>query len=355
VNKSSRTETNLNKNQKYIKRTSSTIIDEARDEESSEEEEEEESESDDEIDNAENYYFYNEDSKKAIDNIYFTSHCLPKPIPISSTNSQREHFIFEDKLHQRTLQIDPLNFIDQPIQMISPINTNTRLYPQSTRNHFNIDMTTHDTQTQIHNQNIFRKSKINFNTGISTLSNSDLQQILYFPPNKEITLHNKILINDVSMEANSTPNFKDSKNEIPENEKELILDEKSISFKEKMRNKLIRPSIDLNLINDNDLSKMFTESVLNSVKTLNNLSHINFEYCQDFSKDVDKELLNNNMQDKEKEKENISEGDLYGNENSSNSANVNVNFNSNNKPIISPQNVRAFFNISPKSAFMKIN
>ena len=300
------------------------------------------------LDNTDNYFSYNDAGRSVIENTHFTKHPLPKPIPLSSTYSQRENFIFDDKL-QRTIPIDSLGFIDQPIPLISPINTSTRLYPQSTRNHFNIDMTSEETESQTFNQNYLGKSKMKFN-----FNPPPKTEFQYAPYNKEITLHNKILINEASLESYSTPNFKDFKYNNPDKENEFTTNEE-FSIKEKKKNSTIRPTLDLNLINDNEISNLFSESVVNSVKTLNNVNaQINLDDCVMNSKDVVKDITNENYQPMEKDNtlDEIIRNDTVMN---LSSGFVNFTYSLNQKNGISPHNVKALFNISPKSAFMKIN
>jgi hypothetical protein len=214
-------------------------------------------------------------------------------------------------------------------------------------------MTSNDSQSHMLNYNYFKKSKINFNVGAMP-ENSDKTNSHFIPSNKEINLQNKILINEsnlLSIESCSTPKFKESKNDIPEAQQEFSLNQVS---SHKKKNRPMRPSIDLDLINENEISRLFTESVVNSVKTLNNVnSQINFTDNEQYNKDYLKDILNENVHNKDKE--NFCDDLSY---TALNSANINMNFYPNTtlpKPDVSPRNIKAFFNISPKSAFMKIN
>ena len=336
-----------------LKRNSCPVKDEIKEENISDSDCEEISKSGYIESRSDNYYLNHEEEKKRIENNYFKQYYIPRPIPLSCTNSHKENFIFDDKL-QQTLQIDYIGFSDQLMPMISPINTNNLLYPQSTKNHFNFDMTGNDNQLQKLNFNKLKKQKINFN--MNTVSESSLNTHLHFiPSSNEINLQNKILINDsnlISMESLSTPNFKISKNEFSEDEKEFFLN--NGAFKnEKKKNRSSRPSLDLDLINDDEVGRMFSESVVNSVKTLNNADvQINFNDDDRYNKDYLKDVLNENMENRDKEN-----GDemIY---TKSNPANLMMNYNPSStipRPNFSPHNIKAFFNISPKSAFMKIN
>lgn len=184
--------------------------------------------------------------------------------------------------------------------------------------------------------------------------NPSKTEIIYAPSNKEITLHNKILINEASLESYSTPNFKDFKYNNPDKENEFFTNEE-FSIKEKKKNSTIRPTLDLNLINENEISKLFSESVVNSVKTLNNVNaQINLDDCVMNCKDVVKDIIKENYVPMEKDN---TIDEIIRNDTAMNLSNGFVNFTStsNQKNGISPHNVKALFNISPKSAFMKIN
>ena len=299
------------------------------------------------------YYLNHEEEKKRIENNNFKQYYIPRPIPLSCTNSHKENFIFDDKL-QQTLQIDYIGFSDQLMPMISPINSSNLLYPQSTKNHFHFDMTGNE-QLQKLNFNKIKKQKINFNMNTVPENSVNTYQH-YITSSNEINLQNKILINEsnlVSIESLSTPNFKISKNEFHQDEKEFFVN--SRTFKnEKNNNRSNRPSIDLDLINDDEVGRMFSESVVNSVKTLNNANmQINFNDDDRFNKDYLKDILNENMDNRDKE--NVCDDMIYI---QSQPGNLMMNYTPNSslaRPNLSPSNIKAFFNISPKSAFMKIN
>jgi hypothetical protein len=222
-----------------------------------------------------------------------------QPIPLlNPLLALQRDYLIED----RFFKTDSYPF-DLSLPLVSPINPNMKLYPPSTRNYFNIDMlgepSTHYPGYQFSNYpayNIFRPNP--FRDYVSTPTY--MEKITFNPnltPSKEISMQNKILINEEhELERTLTPSFKPinedkpldvvnldlkkriekesqeaEKNVSKENETEKNLDklgeiqdiEKNSHQPNEIKKKLKRPSIDMSLIEDSETGKIFSASIAN--------------------------------------------------------------------------------------------
>jgi hypothetical protein len=194
-----------------------------------------------------------------------------QPIPLLNpllANTPQANYIMDDRLYR----YDTFPYMD-PIPLISPI-TNAKLYPPSTRNYFNIDLLqegNYSIPVALPGYNIFRPNPFNnLNNFVSTPTGIEKVTFAPYTPNKEVSMQNKILINDDNkLERQDTPQFKQSAstqpNETDKNVEDFYEHNKDISDKENTdKKKLKRPSLDLNLVNTSDTGKIFSASVVNS-------------------------------------------------------------------------------------------
>ena len=212
-----------------------------------------------------------------------TSSSIPsiQPVPILNpllATSPQGNYLLDDRLYR----YETFPYMDPAIPLISPI-TNAKLYPPSTRNYFNIDLLhegNYSIPVTMPGYNIFRANP--FNNYVSTPTG--LEKINFqsqYTPNKEISMQNKILINED--ERNETPSFKTEpvaekaaeEKKVEEFNEEVVPKEENTEKK-----KLKRPSLDLNLVNDSETGKIFTASMVNSymnksIPTNNNIIKIN--------------------------------------------------------------------------------
>jgi hypothetical protein len=202
------------------------------------------------------------------------------------STSPQGNYMLDDRLYR----YETFPYMDPAIPLISPI-TNAKLYPPSTRNYFNIDLLhegNYSIPVTMPGYNIFRANP--FNNYVSTPTG--LEKINFqsqYTPNKEISMQNKILINEDEgkienkLERNETPSFKTAPiaekaaevKKVEEFNEEVVPKEENTEKK-----KLKRPSLDLNLVNDSETGKIFTASMVNSymnksIPTNNNILNIN--------------------------------------------------------------------------------
>lgn len=249
----------------------------------------------------------------------------------------------------RMYKFESFPYMEGGIPLISPINP-SKLIPPSTRNHFNIDL--------LHEGNFYSGGFSHFNnflcrnnsagtnnvggSFLSTPTNADMKINFgnftpsnHHTPNKEVTLHNKIVINNnevEKVERTLTPSFK------PLNEEEKVnITEINLIKEETEKKKPKRPSIDLNLVNDSETGKIFYASMA-------------------VGENVTKQSSNENAQAHEDEGtvSNISQNSNY------NGNNYSVNTSqAPSLPILNKfsllANTPSNLTISPKSAFVKIN
>jgi hypothetical protein len=217
-----------------------------------------------------------------------------------STSSQ-SNLIFDDRIYRTSNNLDTFPYIEQGIPLMSPINPNAKIYPTSTRNYFNIDLLNegnYQIPLTMQNYNMFRQpggmlpstgyitSPTNFEmTGIALTPLQ--QQNLALTPNKEIALHNKILINEADLIGMQNFNMGRNKNY------QLIETSKKEEYNSDMKNRNItgkvnnlidyseiqmlkrksatlnkKPSLDLAMINENETGKIFKQSLVRSVSDL---------------------------------------------------------------------------------------
>lgn len=199
-----------------------------------------------------------------------------QPIPLLNpllASTPQANYIMDDRLYR----YDNFPYMD-PIPLISPI-TNAKLYPPSTRNYFNIDLLQEGNYTipvALPGYNIFRANPFNnFNNFVSTPTGIEKVTFTPYTPNKEVSMQNKILINDDNkLDSQQTPQFKQNNSSQPNEAVKKVEDFydqiKDISDKENTNTKkLKRPSLDLNLVNTSDTGKIFSDSIANSYLSKN--------------------------------------------------------------------------------------
>jgi hypothetical protein len=216
-----------------------------------------------------------------------------QPIPLLNpllASTPQANYIMDDRLYR----YDNFPYMD-PIPLISPI-TNAKLYPPSTRNYFNIDLLqegSYSIPVVLPGYNIFRTNPFNnLNNFVSTPTGIEKVTFTPYTPNKEVSMQNKILINDDNkLESQETPQFKqNNSSQSNENIKKVedFYDQiKDTSDKENTnKKKLKRPSLDLNLVNTSDTGKIFSASIAssylskNTKETNTNINQIQSEKIQ---------------------------------------------------------------------------
>jgi hypothetical protein len=224
-----------------------------------------------------------------------------------STTSQ-SNFIFDDRMYRTSNNFDTFPYIDQGLPPMSPINPNAKLYPTSTRNYFNIDLLNegnYQIPLTMQNYNIFRQTGgmgVPSTGYITSPNNYDMaglamaplqQQNMALTPNKEITLHNKILINEsdligiqnYNLTRNSNYQYLEAskkeeyKNDIKNMNITTVSASSNIASGNHNANNLIdyseiqmhkrksaainkKPSLDLTMINENEVGKIFKRSLV---------------------------------------------------------------------------------------------
>jgi hypothetical protein len=295
-----------------------------------------------------------------------------QPIPILNpliSMTPTNNFMIDDRLFRYD---NYPSFMDSAMPLISPINLNpnTKLYPTSTRNYFNIDIL-HDTNylpMTIQGYNIFRPYTSSANNFITTPTGQN-EKINYnqpFTPNKEVSMANKILItnNEVEevdkIERTLTPSFKPIDRE--EKNKEMGGRDENLDTSKK---KLKRPSLDLNLVNTSETGNIFSASVSDRFMTTGKATQtadIIMEIQAPIQTPIPKEERISHTISSEKEEEgsvtNIS--DKSGQallEHKFSHTPKSSNNNMNKSPIVTPRsniNPNANLTVSPKSAFVKM-
>jgi hypothetical protein len=194
-------------------------------------------------------------------------------------------------------------YVDYNPPLVSPINYRTQIFPMSTKNHFNIDMMINHYD---YNKGSYIKSPV--------------------VEKKEVNMQNKILINEVAemtesqcKEETLTPTFKKMDELFPEMGEKNVTDTTALERRASKAGK--RLSIDLDVINkDTDTNKFFVNPII---------------YPEEEVKEVVVPVVLTSSQE-------------------SLTRHVEDNTHEIKKPmpIVSPNNLRTCFSISPKSAFM---
>jgi hypothetical protein len=223
-----------------------------------------------------------------------------QPIPLLNPllASQRDYL-----LEDRFFKTDSYPF-DPSLPLVSPLNPNMKLYPPSTRNYFNIDILAEPNTNTYPGYpyanypvyNIFRPNP--FRDYVSTPTNEKITFNPNLTPSKEVSMQNKILINEENeLERTLTPSFKPISEDKPlevvnlelkkqkdkeTNQNPIVVskvneferktetneelsekDVKNIPQTFENKKKIKRPSIDMNLIEDSETGKIFSASIAN--------------------------------------------------------------------------------------------
>jgi len=222
-----------------------------------------------------------------------------------STNSQ-SNLMYDDRMYRSSHNCETYPYIDPGLPLMSPINSNTKLYPTSTRNYFNVDFLNegnYQLPLTVQSYNMFRQPMQGFFTasGFMTSPNnlemtgmglSPIQQNPQQAQNKEILLHNKILINESDLigiqkyntarninfnlietskkEEYLNQDMRNSRNNanIPSTSNNLIDYSEIQMLKKKSSDLIKRPSLDLAAINDNETGSIFKQSLGRNVNEL---------------------------------------------------------------------------------------
>lgn len=217
-----------------------------------------------------------------------------------STSSQ-SNFLFDDRMYRTSNNFDTFPYIDQGIPLMSPINPNTKLYPTSTRNYFNIDLLNegnYHIPLSMQNYNMFRQPGGILHSGYMTSPGNYDMAGLSLTPNKEIALHNKILINESDLigmqnynlarnsnyqllEASKKEEYKNDMKNMnisasaasgsSNNNVNNLIDYSEIqNHKRKLSEMNRKPSLDLTKINENEVGKFFQQSLVRKESDSNN-------------------------------------------------------------------------------------
>ena len=310
-----------------------------------------------------------------------------QPIPLlNPLTSTHNSYILDDRLYR----YDTFPYMDPTMPLISPINPNAKLYPPSTRNYFNIDLLYEGNYTlpiAMPGYNIFRANPFNVNNFITTPTNLEKISFNAFStPNKEVSMQNKILINEEEevekLDRTMTPSFKPISSDVMKVEEKPLeestekKENREIDFKEKDklelnnkpeqipefisdRKKIKRPSIDLNLINSSETGRIFSESVANKYTTTINKPETETNETQETPLDIKtepqseiKEIINEEpLKEEEGTVTNISDKSAAMAENKINPPTTpTMTTTNNNNKFVNVSNLT----VSPKSAFVKL-
>lgn len=284
-------------------------------------------------------------------------------------------------------------YLDTNVPLVSPINPNTKLYPTSTRNYFNIDLLPEGGISVPYGYNVFRHGYLLTPVGNVLRAQEGQPLIPTFTqtPNKEVNLQNKILINNEEtsinqeLQRNDTPSFRPDEY-IEDKIKQDISHSgmKEENEENSNNNKLIgsrrnskKPKLDLNIVNESETGKIFAQSVVNSYQTIGTGSHDkdknNFVPTIFNNQDLNltKKEENNNDENIPSNESNSSKTISQNQQNLNDDASVtNISDKSGNKSLLinNPNLVnkytltnrsntpvsKASLNISPRSAFVKM-